>query len=133
VTVQRPDRVAGLGSSTPMGSAPLGSPAPLGSSVPLGQGDVVLGAASNRRAGWRAAQGAGVVVSGLMLGALALVSPGGTTAAPVVDEPRPSSVSGGSAGGGLSGAPWNVMRADFVRGGATRVSPTTTTIAALPR
>jgi anti-sigma factor RsiW len=59
VAVQRPDRVAALGGT-----------APLGSSAKLGEGDAVLG----RRPGRRAAQGAGVVVSGLVLGALALVT-----------------------------------------------------------
>lgn len=67
VAVQRPDRVA-----------PLGSTAPLGSSPKLGEGRSVLG----RRPGRRAAQGAGVVVSGLVLGALALVNPGSGPEAP---------------------------------------------------
>jgi hypothetical protein len=57
VTVQRPDRVA-------FGSGPV-----LGQSRPFGTG-------GNRLGGRRARQGAGVVVSGLMLGALALVVPG---------------------------------------------------------
>lgn len=59
VAVQRPDRVA-----------PLGGSQPLGSSAKLGEGRSVLG----RRPSRRAAQGAGVVVSGLVLGALALVN-----------------------------------------------------------
>lgn len=59
VAVQRPDRVPQLGGT-----------APLGSSAKLGEGDAVLG----RRPGRRTAQGAGVVVSGLVLGALALVN-----------------------------------------------------------
>jgi anti-sigma factor RsiW len=63
VAVQRPSR------------APLGSSQPLGSSPKLGEGRVVLGL----RFGRRSAQGAGVVVSGLVLGALALVSPGQAT------------------------------------------------------
>jgi anti-sigma factor RsiW len=67
VAVQRPDRVAALGGT-----------APLGSSAKLGEGDAVLG----RRPGRRAAQGAGVVVSGLVLGALALVNTSGGS-----DEP----------------------------------------------
>ncbi|MFG1644820.1 anti-sigma factor family protein [Amycolatopsis sp. NPDC049252] len=69
VAVQRPDRVAGL-----RGSGVLGGVAPLGSSAPLGQSPNVLGGGRFKR---RAAQGAGVVVSGLVLSALALV---GTTA-----------------------------------------------------
>jgi hypothetical protein len=61
VTVQRPDRVAPLGSSQPLGSSPK-----------LGEGRSVL----SWRLGRRSAQGAGVVVSGLVLGALALVNSG---------------------------------------------------------
>ncbi|OZM75126.1 hypothetical protein CFN78_02880 [Amycolatopsis antarctica] len=64
VAIQRPDRFAALGG---LGGAPLGSGAPLGTSAPLGNSEKVLG---GRR---RAAQGAGVVVSGLVLSALALV------------------------------------------------------------
>ncbi|MBY8848374.1 zf-HC2 domain-containing protein [Saccharothrix longispora] len=67
VTVQRPDRVA-------FGSGPV-----LGQSRPFGTGGT--GGASRLGSGWfggrRARHGAGVVVSGLMLGALALVVPGG--------------------------------------------------------
>lgn len=66
-TVQRPDRVAGLPDSPPG--------APLGSSAPLGTSPNVLG--NGTRLGFvkrRAAQGAGVVVSGLVLSALALVA-----------------------------------------------------------
>ncbi|MGH3520418.1 MAG: anti-sigma factor family protein [Haloechinothrix sp.] len=62
VAIQRPDRVP-LG--TPLGSSALGSSAPLGTSGVLG--------ANQRRHGRRTAQGAGVVVSGLVLSALALV------------------------------------------------------------
>lgn len=68
VAVQRPDRVG-----------PLNSGNALGSSTPLGSGGAVLG----RRTGRRTAQGAGVVVSGIVLGALALVNSGG----PVDEEP----------------------------------------------
>ncbi|WP_372672257.1 anti-sigma factor family protein [Amycolatopsis kentuckyensis] len=67
VAVQRPDRVAGL-----RDTGVLGGVAPLGSSAPLGQSPNVVGGFKRR-----AAQGAGVVVSGLVLSALALV---GTTA-----------------------------------------------------
>jgi anti-sigma factor RsiW len=65
VAVQRPDRVAGL-----RDSGVLGGVAPLGSSAPLGHSPNVLGGGRFKR---RAAQGAGVVVSGLVLSALALV------------------------------------------------------------
>jgi hypothetical protein len=79
VAVQRPDRVAGL-----RDAGVLGGVAPLGRSAPLGQSPNVLGGGRFKR---RAAQGAGVVVSGLVLSALALVGtsadgdgpePGGT-------------------------------------------------------
>jgi anti-sigma factor RsiW len=79
VAVQRPDRVGA--------SAPLGSKTALGSQPRLGEGPNVLGR------GRRTAQGAGVVVSGLVLGALALVAPSGAPAAngeataPVVRTP----------------------------------------------
>jgi anti-sigma factor RsiW len=63
VTVQRPDRVTPIGSSQPLGSSPK-----------LGEGRVVLGF----RIGRRSASGAGVVVSGLVLGALALANSGST-------------------------------------------------------
>ena len=66
VAVQRPDRVAPLGASQPLGSSPK-----------LGEGRAVLG----RRFGRRTAQGAGVVVSGLVLGALALANSGSSPAA----------------------------------------------------
>lgn len=66
VVVQKPDQMAAA-------SAPFGSSAPLGSSAKLGEGRAVLG----RRPARRAAQGAGVVVSGLVLGALAFVTTGG--------------------------------------------------------
>ncbi|MFD1150104.1 anti-sigma factor family protein [Saccharothrix hoggarensis] len=63
VTVQRPDRVA-------FGSGPvLGQSRPFGTSGGSRFGTGFFG-------GKRARQGAGVVVSGLMLGALALVAPG---------------------------------------------------------
>ena len=69
VAVQRPDRVAPFGASQPLGSSPK-----------LGEGRAVLG----WRFGKRTAQGAGVVVSGLVLGALALANSGSSPAA----EPR---------------------------------------------
>ena len=65
VAVQRPDRVAVL-----RDAGVLGGVTPLGSSAPLGQSPNVLGGGRFKR---RAAQGAGVVVSGLVLSALALV------------------------------------------------------------
>lgn len=61
VSVQRPERA---GMRTPLGTSPLGSTTPLGSAASFGIG---------RRTSRRTAQGAGVVVSGLVLSALALV------------------------------------------------------------
>jgi len=81
VTVLRPDR-AGNG----FGSGPV-----LGSTPPLGSGSAVLG----RFGGRRARHGAGVVVSGLMLGALALVTPNAESAPQ--DRPAPPRIAGGPA------------------------------------
>lgn len=72
VAIQRPDRVAGL-----RDTGVLGGTAPLGSSTPLGQSPNVLGGGRLGLARRRAAQGAGVVVSGLVLSALALVATSG--------------------------------------------------------
>ncbi|MGC7098979.1 anti-sigma factor family protein [Amycolatopsis lurida] len=73
VAIQRPDRVAGLRDGA----------APLGSSAPLGNSRNVLGGGRFGVSGRRAAQGAGVVVSGLVLSALALVvTDGGDVADP---------------------------------------------------
>lgn len=69
VAVQRPDRVPGLaGRSNGFGEKPM-----MGSSSPLGQGSAVL--RHRPPAGRRAVQGAGVVIGGLVLGALAVVGP----------------------------------------------------------
>lgn len=86
VTVLRPDRAGGGFGSGPV----LGTP-PLGSTAPLGSGSAVLG----RFGGRRARHGAGVVVSGLMLGALALVTPNADPAQQ--DRPSPPRVAGGPA------------------------------------
>ncbi|TVT22329.1 zf-HC2 domain-containing protein [Amycolatopsis rhizosphaerae] len=112
VAIQRPDRVAGL---RDMQTA-LGSGAPLGSSTPLGSGSSVLGSQRStvRR---RAAQGAGVVVSGIVLSALALVatSGGGGSTAQVNPQPGPNP---------------GVLRAQM--GGQQHATPVTTTISACP-
>jgi anti-sigma factor RsiW len=76
VTVLRPDRAGAA-----FGSGPV-----LGSTPPLGSGSSV------RFGGRRARQGAGVVVSGLMLGALAMVTPNVDPAAQ--DRPAPPRVAG---------------------------------------
>ncbi|GGP60806.1 zf-HC2 domain-containing protein [Saccharothrix coeruleofusca] len=72
VTVLRPDRASSFG------SGPV-----LGQSRPFGTGG------GSRFGSRRARQGAGVVVSGLMLGALALVVPGS-------EDPSPTPVQGGA-------------------------------------
>lgn len=73
VMVQRPEKVQ---KSARLGSGPvLGSSAPLGTN-PLGSSAAALGVGSaHHQATRRAAQGAGVVVSGIVLGALALTLP----------------------------------------------------------
>lgn len=69
VAIQRPDRVPGLaGRSNGFGEKPM-----IGSSSPLGQGSAVL--RHRPPAGRRAVQGAGVVIGGLVLGALVVVGP----------------------------------------------------------
>jgi hypothetical protein len=79
VAVQRPDRITALGGNAPLGSSPK-----------LGEGRNVL----SWRFGKRTAQGAGVVVSGLVLGALALAnsgsSPTATPKEPPLNEVRPA-------------------------------------------
>jgi anti-sigma factor RsiW len=77
VIVQRPDRVPGHAQQV------------IGSSPPLGQAPTVLGYRRGSSPGRRAVQGAGVVVSGLVLGALVLVTPAGTatsSSAPAGEE-----------------------------------------------
>jgi len=94
VVVQKPDQM-------PTGS--FGSSAPLGSSAKLGEGRNVLG----RRPGRRTAQGAGVVVSGLVLGALALVATGSG------DNPEPTSPEADADRPAVSGS-GNVQQAGYV-------------------
>lgn len=110
VAIQRPERVAGLGGSPMMGSSrPLGSGLGGGLGTGLGNGGSVL---RHHRApsGRRAVQGAGVVIGGLVLGALVVVGPhvlGGTTNAP--GEPPVN-------GAGLANVP-------IGNGGDARVNP----------
>jgi hypothetical protein len=99
VAVQRPDRVPALGGT-----------APLGTSAKLGEGHAVLG----RRPGRRAAQGAGVVVSGLVLGAIALASTAGGGA----DAPSRAPASGDRpvvVGGGIQQAGYATLRSTNLR------------------
>lgn len=103
VAIQRPDRVTGM-------SARLGTTPPLGTSTPLGSGSAVFGAQRSSSVRRRAAQGAGVVVSGLVLSALAIVVTTG--------------VGGGQAPQQTGGTTPGVLRAQL--GGAPQ-SPTPTT------
>ena len=66
-------------------TARLGSTGSLGSTTPLGASGALVAPAGSPRTG-TARQGAGTVVSGLVLGALIMVTPGG---APVPAEPAP--------------------------------------------
>lgn len=94
VAVQRPDRLADVG----LGPAPLGSTAPLGS----------VGMGTGRRGSRRAVQGAGVVMSGLVLSALALTLS-------VAEDDQPSSRQTGKAPAANSG----VRPAQFTGGPAS--------------
>jgi hypothetical protein len=113
VAIQRPERVAGLGASPMMGSSrPLGSGlgnglGALGSGLGsgLGAGGSVL---RHHRApgGRRAVQGAGVVIGGLVLGALVVVGPhvlGGTTDAPTEQPINGAGLANAGVGGGSDG------------------------------
>lgn len=114
VAVQRPGRVAGLRGRSAGGAERLGGSAPLGGSTPLGQSGEAIGGSGNGRR--RAAQGAGVVVSGLVLSALALVTTtGGTPAEP--ERPR----------GGGGDVNTNVLRAQFGGDGQPRSDRRTAT------
>jgi hypothetical protein len=100
VVVQRPSN-GRLGSSPPLGtSQPLGSGRRLGSAgldSALDPADAeTLATANSRRSTGRFAQGAGVVVSGLVLGVLVLATP----TEPPGDSTVPGSPSPGGAGGG---------------------------------
>jgi anti-sigma factor RsiW len=110
VAIQRPDRVAGLrGMPTALGSSVV-----LGSARPLGSGSAVLNSHRSSSVRRRAAQGAGVVVSGIVLSALVLVvtsSVGGST------EVTPQRMGGAAPG---------VLRAQL-DGRQQAVSATTTT------
>ena len=100
VVPQRP-----LGGVAPMALTPRGM-APLGLTAPLGSGDRLGSAALTTPAGRtarRVVQGAGVVVSGLVLGALALTAPGAAPDEPTgPGSPGPAAETGGSP---VSGAP----------------------------
>ncbi|GAA5168847.1 MULTISPECIES: zf-HC2 domain-containing protein [Amycolatopsis] len=105
VAIQRPDRVAGLRHMPSV----LGSSQPLGSSTALGHGSAVLNSHRSSSVRKRAAQGAGVVVSGIVLSALAIVATSGGGSEPVTPQP--------------AGTP-GVLRAQF---GGQPPAPTSTT------
>jgi hypothetical protein len=102
--------------ATPLGmSAPLGSGTRLGSSAPLGSAADASDSPRRSTAGRRAKQGAGVVVSGLVLGALAMAASG----EPVTTGPAGSGASNG-------GGPVTVVPARFeldTRSGDARYKP----------
>ncbi|HET6287338.1 MAG TPA: zf-HC2 domain-containing protein [Amycolatopsis sp.] len=102
VAIQRPDRVAGLRDTGVLGGAP-----PLGSSTPLGQSPNVLGGGRFGVARRKYAQGAGVVVSGLVLSALALVatSGDGSEEQPNIGFTPPQGVNAGLLPAQLGGGP----------------------------
>lgn len=79
VVVAAGQPTAGAVPVTPLGSAP-----PLGSTTRLGDSGTALGGGAARLGERR--RGTGTVVSGLVLGALIMVTPGGT---PVAEGPRP--------------------------------------------
>ncbi|MBK1788905.1 anti-sigma factor family protein [Prauserella cavernicola] len=110
VAIQRPDRVAGLRHAMPGGA--------LGSSAPLGNSANVLGTGprlgSSRR---RTAQGAGVVVSGLVLSALALVATVGADEQP-----------GAERNGNTPSPPAGVLRAHLGHTTAPTTTPVTTSV-----
>jgi anti-sigma factor RsiW len=112
VAIQRPDRVAGL-RGMPM---VLGSSTPLGSATPLGSGSAVLNAHRSSSARRRAAQGAGVVVSGIVLSAIFLVATSGSSGDTAQVSPQPMGSSPGVLGARL--------------GGEQAVPTTTTTVSA---
>jgi anti-sigma factor RsiW len=89
VVLQRPGRVAGLRDSGALvGSTALGSSAPLGNSSTVLGGAMLGGASRFGDVGRRAAQGAGVVVSGLVLSALVLVVTSAYTGA-IANDTKP--------------------------------------------
>jgi anti-sigma factor RsiW len=107
VAVQRPDRVAGLGSG-----AVLGSSTPLGRGGGFGANTALGGAALGEPRAWfggrRGVQGAGVVAAGLMIGALAVVGSHALSGADLPSGPV-------TAHGGTGGA--QVVEANFAVGG----------------
>jgi hypothetical protein len=84
VTTTRSERSDQLG-----GGSPLGSSTPLGGGRPLGTGPFESADEASRRAGRRTKQGAGVVFSGLVLGALAFMNLPDEEGRPMTPMPTP--------------------------------------------
>ncbi|MFC7343183.1 zf-HC2 domain-containing protein [Saccharopolyspora griseoalba] len=84
VTTTRSERAEKLG-----GGSRLGSSTPLGGARPLGVGPFETADEASRRAGRRTKQGAGVVFSGLVLGALAFMNLPDDEGRPVTPVPLP--------------------------------------------
>jgi hypothetical protein len=133
VAIQRPERVPGLvGRSAGLGEQPMmGSSRPLGAN-PLGQGSAVL----RHRApgGRRTVQGAGVVLGGLMLGALAVVGPhmlGGSSDAPT-EPPVNGAGLDVNAPIGAGGASGSVQVNNRRSSGGTAAVAVTTTVTPTP-
>lgn len=84
VTTTRSERAKKLG-----GGSPLGSSTPLGGGQPLGVGPFESTDEANRRVGRRTKQGASVVFSGLVLGALAFMNLPDDENRPLTPMPMP--------------------------------------------
>ncbi|MEU3275158.1 hypothetical protein ABZ639_30275 [Saccharomonospora sp. NPDC006951] len=124
VAIQRPERVAGLRSDLDTSTAnPLGSSAPLGNSPNVLGNGARLGGGARKRA----AQGAGVVVSGLVLSALALVA---TSSGGAVGGAGNAEVGGGY----RSTPPADVLKAQMgpERSGPATTSPAVSTTPSVP-
>jgi hypothetical protein len=128
VAIQRPDRVPGLAAR----SAGFGEKPMLGSSSPLGQGSTVL--RHRAPSGRRAVQGAGVVIGGLVLGALVVVGPhmlGGSSDAPT-ELPVNGAGLDANAPIGAGGVRQSVPVANTVNGPANRPATVSTTVTPTP-
>jgi hypothetical protein len=106
-----------LGSTPPLGSTqPLGSGSPLGSAgLASAPTDSHHTTASGRRLHGRFAQGAGVVVSGLVLGVLVLATPTEQPGPIVPGSPSPDGVGGGPLPVNAELGPLPYERQDLIR------------------
>jgi hypothetical protein len=135
VTVNRRDRAtAVLGSGAVLGSsAPLGGgQSPLGSSAPLGGGaEVADHPAPTKESSRRTKQGAGVVFSGLVLGALALINvPADEQREPNPNAPHPFSDGSASYGNAATPASARVAAPGAPADAAASTSPAPSRVAA---